>query len=41
MPCPELARVVTAWGKIPPVLKEAILAILASVEGAAAKGGRE
>jgi hypothetical protein len=30
---PELARVVTAWGKIPAPLQTAILAIVASVDG--------
>ncbi len=31
--CPALARVVTAWGKLPPALRAAILAIVDSTKG--------
>jgi hypothetical protein len=31
--CPELAKVVASWAKLPVALKAAILAIVKSVEG--------
>jgi hypothetical protein len=37
--CPDLARMVRAWGKLPTALRAAILAIVASNEGDA-KGGQ-
>jgi hypothetical protein len=38
--CPDLARIVKAWGKLPTALRAAILAIVASAESEATKGGQ-
>ena len=39
-PCPDLARISKAWGKLPQGLRAAILAIVATVDDASTKGGR-